>query len=1019
MAITRHFLGWDKPALVSAVNYLISRFACGDQLDLSNVILVFPGRRAARRMLELLVQRAADRWPAMLPPRMVTFNGLPELLYAQRQQLADNLTQLLVWRKALYSVPMRELIAALPQRPAEDAVTGWMALCESFQRLHNELAADGLEFDEVFEKLSELGNFEEAERWKSLRRLQSEYLMQMDSLSLWDQQAARLIAVQQNECHTDCEILLIGTVDMNRTIRQMLAQVADHVVALVHAPESEADAFDEFGCVNPDRWESRVLDLPLHLTRITGSPVEQAHTAMRELAALDGRFRADDITIGVADENMLPALMQSLADAGVAGQWPIGMVMSESRPYRMLEALATHIASARDDLPPDFATLSDLVRHPDLNTWILSHLTESLSDDEAWAVKDFWLSALDDYVATHLQMTPGAMLGPAPQRTIVAEVCRAIEDLTRCLVPDATDADDAGSSVGRLHHEHAGRPGAMKTRQRTLDELSDVLERSLTSRLEKPRPLSEWAEGAVRVLATIYHDRELHSDSLADRGIVEFITHLQDLNEQLQRIPREVLPECSASQAVQLLLKQIAGQSIAPDQNDEAIELLGWLELPLDDSPVLIMTGFNEGFVPESINSDAFMPNSLRTRLNLTDNRRRYARDAYALTSILNSRRRVVLIKGRTDVKGNPLTPSRLWFAANVDSLPERVRWFYDPEYAVPVVLAETASYDPPEGSRDDSVVPLRLSGFAVPRPVNVPDTITEIKVTWFRDYLDCPYRYFLSRELKLSAVEDDVREMNAAVFGTLMHNVLSEFGESRLRGSQNPSEISSFLSQVLQKLSLARFGRTRSATVSVQLRMIESRLEAFAEWQAEQVKNGWRIVHSEQDFRCDDFSDIRGRRVPLVGRIDRIDRHSQTGAWRILDYKTSETAQRPNLTHQSKGEWKDLQLPLYRLLVKEKGIENDVELGYIQLPGNLSDIGDAIAQWTREELEDAERLAKEIAADMIDLKMVRVQLQEFHHSNPMSRLCQDSVIDRNIPWLAAWQGRHRESSSKHSAEFR
>jgi hypothetical protein len=64
MPITRHFLDWNKPALPAAADYLISRYANGDQLDMSRVILVFPGRRAARRMLELLVQRGSPKWPA-------------------------------------------------------------------------------------------------------------------------------------------------------------------------------------------------------------------------------------------------------------------------------------------------------------------------------------------------------------------------------------------------------------------------------------------------------------------------------------------------------------------------------------------------------------------------------------------------------------------------------------------------------------------------------------------------------------------------------------------------------------------------------------------------------------------------------------------------------------------------------------------------------------------------------------------------------------------------------------------
>lgn len=1006
MGITRHFLGWKQPALVSAVDHLISRFAHGDQFDLSKVILVFPGRRASRRMLELLVQRAGSKWPAMIPPRMVTFNSLPELLYPQKEQLADDLTQLLVWRKALYAVRESEIAAALPRRPSEESVTGWMALCESFRKLHNELAADGMEFDEVFEKLSQLGNFEEAERWRALRRLQSEYLMQMDALKLWDRQAARLIAVQQEECQTDCQIILIGTVDMNRIIRQMLDQVADQVTSLVHAPESEADAFDEYGCVKPDHWESRPLDVPLSMTRITGSPAEQAHAAVTEIALLNGHYRADDISIGVADDAMVPILLQALADAGVAGQWPVGMLVSETRPYRLLEALATHIASAKDDLPPDFASLCDLVRHPDLSAWILDHLTTSLTDDDAYANRHLWLNSLDEYVNDHLQMTPGAMLGRSPRRILVAEVCRAVEDLTRCLVPDSSEAEDAGSSVGRLHHEAAGRPGASKSRQKTLDDLIEVIEKSLTSQLEKRRPLSDWAEGAVRVLATIYHDRELHSESLSDRGIVECVTLLQDLNEQLQRIPRSVLPLCSASQAIQLLLKQIADESIAPEANDDAIEMLGWLELPLDDSPVLVMTGFNEGFVPESINSDAFMPNSLRTKLELTDNRRRYARDAYALSVILNSRRRLVLIKGRKDVKGNPLTPSRLWFAADINSLPDRIRWFYDPENPPLSVGQSVVSTEViPHESWEPTGIS-RLSGFTVPAPQNVPDTVTEIKVTSFRDYLDCPYRYFLTRELKLWPVEDDVREMNAAVFGTLMHNVLSEFGVSGLRDARSALDIADYLKNVLQRRALAQFGRTRSATVSVQLRMIESRLDAFAEWQAENAKEGWKIAYSEQELTCADFADSLGRPVRLKGRIDRIDKHSKTGEWRILDYKTSETAAKPNNTHRTKGEWKDLQLPLYRLLVKSLGIERDISLGYIQLPGDRSEIGDQMAEWTSEELQDAESLAREVAAEIIDMRISRLDLTQFQKGSPISRLCQDSVIDRNIPWLADWEGR-------------
>jgi hypothetical protein len=151
MPIQRHFINWDQPVLPAVADLLIDRYSTDDGLDLRNVVMVFTGRRAARRMLELLLEKAADRWPAFMPPRMVTFQRFPEMLYPQRQKLADELTQLLVWKKALSAIPAAELTAALPAIPGDEAVPSWMSLCESLRSQHNELAEEGMEFDEVAE----------------------------------------------------------------------------------------------------------------------------------------------------------------------------------------------------------------------------------------------------------------------------------------------------------------------------------------------------------------------------------------------------------------------------------------------------------------------------------------------------------------------------------------------------------------------------------------------------------------------------------------------------------------------------------------------------------------------------------------------------------------------------------------------------------------------------------------------------------------------------------------------------
>src|SRR5690606_19593912 len=69
--------------------------------------------------------------------------------------------------------------------------------------------------------------------------------------------------------------------------------------------------------------------------------------------------------------------------------------------------------------------------------------------------------------------------------------------------------------------------------------------------------------------------------------------------------------------------------------------------------------------------------NSLRERLGLVCNARRYARDAHELTALIHSRERLHVISGRRSSTGDPLRPSRLAFAVEGETLARRVEQFY------------------------------------------------------------------------------------------------------------------------------------------------------------------------------------------------------------------------------------------------------------------------------------------------------------------------------------------------------
>jgi ATP-dependent helicase/nuclease subunit B len=161
-----------------------------------------------------------------------------------------------------------------------------------------------------------------------------------------------------------------------------------------------------------------------------------------------------------------------------------------------------------------------------------------------------------------------------------------------------------------------------------------------------------------------------------------------------------------------------------------------------------------------------------------------------------------------------------------------------------------------------------------------------------------------------------------------------------------------------------------------VQLESARQRLAKAAAVHARLQAEGWRTERAEWSFTLP----IGG--LEVRGKIDRVDRHAATGAWRVLDYKTADAATPPAKSHLRplrpgderlpawmhcawQGReyiWADLQLPLYlRALAAEPGSGS---AGYINLPKAASET--AVALWpelTGEILESAHACADGVAS--------------------------------------------------------
>lgn len=908
----RIFLDWHNPALHAAVDALVGRYASARELDLRGVAVVLPGARAGRRLKEVLVAEAARRRLRLTPPAIGTVGHLPERLYQPRTPPAGPARNLAAWSGALRATPRHLMEPVVRRPPAAADLRGWLELARQVNSLHATVAAGGLLFRQVAAHCERAGMPAEQERWQLLAGVQAEWVAALAAMGRSDVHLERIAALEEGRIAADAHIWLLGVTEMPLLLRRMLhALPHDAVTALVAAPDTHADTFDALGCVAPEWWGAAHVPVRDSQLAITDRPADQADLVARAIAACNGEFAADEIAVAVPDAEVVPFIEERLAAAGVPARYAAGSDVDHSPPARLLAAVA-------DVLDSDSAAAwAALVRHPDAGDWIRRNATEW--DDEGAAAlrrpNEPWLGAMDNYIARHL---PARM-----QR---------------------------GAGAGRV-----------------MTSLMRGVRRDLLQPFAGSRSLAAWMPAMLELLLAVYGAGRINRERPEGRALLGALTRIRDAAAELHALPNDEYMRCDAATAIRILLDTLRDVPLPPEPEQAAVELLGWLEMHLDDAPVAILTGVSEAVLPESVNAHPFLPDSLRSALGLEDNARRLARDAYQLTALLHARRRVHVVAGRRSAAGDPLRPSRLLLAVPPDALPARLTAFYTGTTAVTAPQSEHPPAEPPRP---------RQSAFALPpeKAIRLHAPIERMAVSDFSRVLHSPYLFVLDRNARLRAVDDSGRELDPASFGGLAHHVLQHFGSSPAAALDDPDALAAALDSLLDAEAARQFGSAPLTSVRLQVEQLRARLHAFARWQAARRGDGWHIVATEAATPEEGVPfDVDGVPIRLSGRIDRIDRNEHTGAWAVFDYKTGERPRTPDQAHRRgrAGQWVDLQLPLYRHILHHvrqgddtraifSGNADTVELAYVNVCSSLDAIGHEPAAWTTADLLAADEVARD-----------------------------------------------------------
>ncbi|HXA81079.1 MAG TPA: PD-(D/E)XK nuclease family protein, partial [Opitutaceae bacterium] len=255
--------------------------------------------------------------------------------------------------------------------------------------------------------------------------------------------------------------------------------------------------------------------------------------------------------------------------------------------------------------------------------------------------------------------------------------------------------------------------------------------------------------------------------------------------------------------------------------------------------------------------------------------------------------------------------------------------------------------------------------------------------------------------------------ELDARDFGVLCHAALEAMGrEAALRDCTDAAVLRQFLLAELERHTRAGYGEAMSLPLIIQLESARQRLARAAEVQAAERAAGWVIEQVEKKISVE----IGG--LLVKGKIDRIDRHVETGAVRVLDYKTSDSPASPRDTHlhaPRQGEtppawavfeldgrprvWADLQLPLYRHALAAE-FPGAVACGYFNLPKAVGGTGLALwDEYTPELHAAAVRCAEGVCA--------AIRAGEFWPPNEQVRADYDefaSLFHQGVAASVAWE---------------
>lgn len=395
---------------------------------------------------------------------------------------------------------------------------------------------------------------------------------------------------------------------------------------------------------------------------------------------------------------------------------------------------------------------------------------------------------------------------------------------------------------------------------------------------------------------------------------------------------------------------------IASQTETNALDLTGWLEVFLDDSPVIIICDLNEDILPKREAADLFLPDQLKTRLGMTNCEDVMRRDRYFLRTLADPAAETCLFSCKQSLNGffRDLSPLLCDESESVRDRAEYIRKFYSESSAGEKSLFPSLFL--PKPPEEELSLNIREK---------LERSLGRVSVSRLNDFRECPFKFAL-RQLGVDGKDRIYNELPPLFLGNIAHEVMELFAKAKIEGrvGSDPEECEKFLTASLESVKRRELTGFPPALADFQLDQLSRKFGPFSLEHCRREEEGWRIVQAEEKLE----KDIDG--IVLTGRLDRLDQKGEK-EFCVVDYKTGAAAKKPKDLEE------DLQMSSYAALLEERYPKSSWRSSFVNFSG--------------EKRQPCFYLERELETPMIRLRAVLADIRESSFGNvydPKNKSC-------------------------------